>query len=112
MNYVNTMDVNNTNPIDVISMKDVPEKKELTYDDIENLRNKQDQDITNNLNNNDNVDIRKNTNYNNKKDNRRFNKQINNINNIKNEIKQENELYESQLDAGTLNNDSLSFSFL
>lgn len=112
INYVNNMDINKTNPIDLISMNNSPDKKDLTYDDIEQLRNQQDKDIQNNLNNTDTPDIRTNINYNNKKDNRPFNKQINNIDTIKNEIKQEQELYESQLDSSNLTNDSLSFSFI
>ena len=110
INSVNNVDIHKTDPIDLINMKNTPDKKELTYDEIEQQRNQQDQDIKNNLNNEETVLHA--TNYNNKKDNRPFNKQVNNIDMIKNEMKQENELYESQLDGGSLNNDSLSFSFI
>jgi hypothetical protein len=106
INYNNSINVRETDPIQLTRPVESDQPREMSYDELEKLRNQQDQDIKNGLDNPSSVDIRKTTEYNNKKDH----KNDINIQNIRDEVAGERQMQE--LETGNLADDSLSFSFL
>jgi hypothetical protein len=107
INYTNNVDINKTDPIELMKLNNNSEHKEMSFDQMEKLRTQLDQEIKNGFDKEPIKDIRNSTEYNNKKDNKNIN-----INSIQKEIESEQKLHNSDLTSGNLSDDSLSFSFL
>lgn len=110
INYRNNIAIEETNPMEIMnpSTNNNNEQQEMTFDQMEKLRNQLDQEIKNGFDKPTNVDIRKVTEYTNKRDN----KNDINVKSIENEIVTEQKLQNNNMGTADLAGDSLSFSFL
>lgn len=107
VNYSKTVNVNEEKNVyeQFNNVQSKEDQKQLTYEEIQNLRNQQNEEIGNSFNNNNQTDLRDNTQYNVKKDN--------SMQNIQQEINAQQEIYSSnEVDSAPLGGDSLSFSYL
>ena len=107
LNFSKTVDVNSEKNVyeQFNSVQSKEDQKQLSYEEIEKLRNQQNQEIGQSFENNQEIDLRDNAQYNVKKDNT--------MQNIQQEINSQKEIFSSnEVNSTPLGGDSLSFSYL
>ena len=107
LNFSKTVNVNSEKNVyeQFNNVQSKEDQKQVSYDEIQNLRNQQNEEIGQSFENNQKIDLRDNTQYNVKKDNT--------MENIQQEINSQKEIFSSnEVNNSPLGGDSLSFSYL